>query len=133
MEVEFEEFFQYLEKLSNSKEEDIEKVLKPLKFHFWMLRFKKFLKIFLLVASICLALYFIDILNWYFCAIGRILMIKFLPLWNWKYLGSSKCLIEKKILPSRQFKDNSFNAKNCILCEHFGERNLLHFFRHVSN
>lgn len=127
MEAEFAEFFQFLENFSNTKKEDIENVLKPLKLHFWMMRFKKFLKVFLLVASICLAIYFIDILNWYFCAIGRILMIKILPLWNWKHLGnisSSKCLIEKKLLPSKQFKENNnFNIKDCLTCEHYGDRN----------
>ena len=124
MEAEFEEFFRFIEKSSINKDEEIENVLKPLKFHFWMLRLKKFFKIFLVVATICLSIYYIDIVNWYFCAIGRILLIKILPLWNWKHLGNSKCLIEKEMLQSKQLlKENNFNIKKCWFCEHFGERN----------
>lgn len=122
MEVEFYEFFNFIEKSSITKDEDIENVLKPLKFHFWMLRLKNYLKIFLLVATICLAIYYFDVVNWYFCAIGRILLIKILPLWNWKYLGNSKCLIEKEILQSKQYKENNFSIKNCWFCEYSGER-----------
>lgn len=125
MEVEFEEYFQFLEKLSNFKERDIENILKPLKFHLWILWLKKFMKIFIIFASICLAIYYVEILNWYFCAICRILMIKILPIWDWTTLGNAKCLIEKTSLPSSKDYNNNesknFNAKDCWACERFGK------------
>lgn len=127
MDVEFEEFFQYIEKnLSSSSEKEIKNVLKPLKYLMWKQQLKKFLKISLLFISICCAIYYIDTLNWYFCAVTRILMIKLLPLWNWKYLGRSRCLIEKAQSQSSStaaYVDSNdvLNVKDCRACEHFGK------------
>lgn len=121
MEVEFEEFFQSLGNLKNLSEREIEDVLQPLKFHFWIEWLKKFAKVLVLVASICFAIYYVDTLNWYFCAIGRILLIKILPLWDWRYLANSKCLIAKSS-SEKVFKESeNFNVKDCRGCEHFGE------------
>jgi hypothetical protein len=132
MEVEFEEFFQNLEKLKNLSEKEIENVLKPLKTFFWIEWLKKLSKVFLVIASICLAIYYVDTLNWYFCAIGRIFLIKILPLWDWRYLGNSKCLIAKSSA-EKVFKEseNGFNEKDCRACEHFGERNFNKFIKSI--
>lgn len=122
MEVEFEEFFKNLENLKNLSENEIKIILKPLKTFFWIEWLKKLFKIILLVISICFAIYYVDTLNWYFCAIGRILLIKILPLWDWRYLGNSKCLIAKSS-SERVFKKSEygFNEKDCRGCQNFGE------------
>jgi len=117
---EFENFFQYLEKITNSSEKDIKKILKPLKYLFWKQQLAKYIKIALIAISICYAIFYIDTLNWYFCAIGRIVLIKILPLWDWTYLGKSKCLISKTIPRSSTYA-NEFNTKDCRSCEYFGE------------
>lgn len=119
MEVEFEEFFKSLEKLS---EKEVENVLKPLRAYFWIEWLKKFSKLLILVASICFAVYYVDALNWYFCAIGRILLIKILPLWDWRYLANSKCLIAKSSSEKVFRSESGFNEKDCRGCEHFGRK-----------
>lgn len=124
MDSEFNEFFQDLEKLSSLEDREIENILKPLKFYLLMAKVKKYLKILLIVVSICLAIYYVDILNWYFCAIGRILMIKILPFWNWRYLANAKCLIEKSFPDKKEYENNNhddFNIKDCRACKFFGE------------
>jgi hypothetical protein len=124
MEKEFDEFFEHLEKISNANERDIKNVLKPLKYLLWMEWLKKALKIALIFAAICFAIYYIDTLNWHFCAIGRIFMLKILPVWNWKYLAKSKCLISKVEKSSSTNSNNNdidkFNVKDCQVCEYFG-------------
>ncbi|CRL02017.1 CLUMA_CG015232, isoform A, partial [Clunio marinus] len=64
-------------------------------------------------------IYYIDTLNWFFCALSRFIIIKVLPIWNWRYLGNARCLIAKAENPPQRFKSNNFNAKNCRACEHF--------------
>lgn len=123
MDVEFEEFFENLKNSTNLTDDDVKNILKPLTNYFWTNWIKKSLKVFFSVASICLSIYYVDTLNWYFCAIGRILLIKILPLWDWKYLGNSKCLIAKSS-SEKVYKESesSFNLKDCRGCEHFGEK-----------
>ncbi|KAJ3650647.1 hypothetical protein Zmor_016733 [Zophobas morio] len=54
---------------------------------------------------------YIDPISWHFSALGRILLIKLLPLWDWTALKNAKCLIDK---PSPPPADPRFN---CDLCE----------------
>jgi hypothetical protein len=132
MDQEFEEFFQYLEEkismttTTGSSEGEIKNILKPLKYLMWKQQLKKGAKIALLFASICFTVYHVDSLNWLFCGVGRLLMIKILPLWNWRYLGKAKCLIEKAQVPAYD-DDNKFNndadelsSRDCRVCENFG-------------
>lgn len=83
----------------------------------------KLLKIFLFIVSICCAVYYVDTLNWYFCAIGRILLIKMLPVWNWQHLSRSECLIPKKESASKPsgFSTETLNEVDCRACQHFGK------------
>lgn len=124
MEKEFEDFFLHCQKLTNYNQNEMKKILKPLRFHLCKLLLMKVFKIVLVVGSICCAIYYIDTLNWIFCAIGRIAMIKLLPLWNWTYLANEKCLISKTIsLTNSNDEVRSLNEKDCRACEHFGEGN----------
>jgi hypothetical protein len=129
MDQEFEEFFQYLEKMTS--EEEIKKILKPLKYLMWRQQLKKGIKIALILISICFAVYYVESLNWLFCGIGRLLMIKILPVWDWRYLGKAKCLIEKsQVQPSSSSSSASYSSDNtardelvsrdCRVCENFG-------------
>lgn len=122
LDQEFEDFFQYLDKISNFSEKNIKNILKPLKYLYWKQQLAKYVKIALIVISICYAIYYIDTLNWYFCAICRIMLIKILPLWDWTYLGKSKCLISKTTQQrSSSYANDEFNMRDCRSCEYFGE------------
>lgn len=123
MDQEFEEFFLLCQKVTNSNQSEVAKILKPLRIHLWKQLLWKSIKVLLIVTTICCAIYYVDTLNWYFCAIGRIVMIKILPLWNWTYLASAKCLISNPEMsqPKSQARSASFNEKDCRSCEHFGE------------
>ncbi|KAG5680538.1 hypothetical protein PVAND_010040 [Polypedilum vanderplanki] len=127
MDKEFEEFFQYLEEKisteSNEGKMEMKKILKPLKYLLWKQQLKSYAKIILILLSICFAIIYIDSLNWLFCGVGRIFLIKFLPLWNWRYLGKSKCLIEK---PQVQLHGNNnevdeLGSRDCRVCENFDQ------------
>jgi hypothetical protein len=123
MEQEFEDFFLHCQKITKSNQNEIEKILKPLRQHLWKKLMQKWLKVIVIVAAICCATYCIEALNWYVCAIGRILMIKCLPLWNWTYLENANCLISNPAATQSksQQTSSSFNDKDCRTCEHFGE------------
>lgn len=123
MNQEFEDFFLHCHKVTNSNKAEIEKILKPLKVHLWRQQLKKYLKIVLFLTAICFATYHVDTLNWYFCAVGRIIMIKLLPLWNWKYLTKEKCLIPKAepIKVNRIEPYINVGGKDCRACEKFGK------------
>lgn len=121
LDQEFENFFYYLEKITNSNEKDIKSILKPLKYHLLKQQLFKYLKTALVFVSICYAIYYMDTLNWYFCAIGRIVLIKILPLWDWTYLGRSKCLIDKYSGAPSSYANGEFNTKDCRSCEYFGK------------
>lgn len=119
MDQEFEEFFFKIQQSSTN--EEITKLLKPLRIILWKQQLKSFvIKAFIFI-TICFSIYYIDILNWYFCAFGRILMIKILPIWDWTTLENSKCLISKEIVESFPLTSSSFNDKDCRTCQHFGE------------
>lgn len=122
MDKEFEDFFFHCQKITNSNKSEMEKLLKPLQQHLWKQQLKKFIKIVSIFAAICSAIYYVDVLNWYFCAVGRIIMIKLLPIWNWKHLENAKCLIPKAEVKAKPFADSfrPFNVKDCRACEHFG-------------
>lgn len=139
MNCEFEEFFSYCKKKEFS-ENEMKILVKPLKFYLWKMKTLKYMKIILILTTICSSVLFFETLNWYFCAIGRILMIKvriltkflnkfisfkdfqMIPLWDWKNLYNAKCLISN-FAEDVKHKTNSqkLNNYNCKLCEDFGK------------
>lgn len=88
----------------------------------------RFLIIFGLFAGvISLMVYYIPTLNWNASAIGRLALIKLiLPLYNWKYLYNSRCLIEAYPEKWTQKIDNhenygEFEDEECTVCESLGK------------
>lgn len=61
-------------------------------------------------AILYFATYF-ETISWHFSALGRILLIKILPFWDWTSLKNQQCLISK---PSTTTQEITFN---CDLCE----------------
>lgn len=118
MEQEFKEFFQYIEKDESLSQKDIKIILKPLKYLLLKELLIKYLKITLVIAAICYGVYYIDTLNWWFCAVGRVFLIKILPIWDWTYLGREKCLIPKSAVKT-SYEPNQFDTRDCRACEYF--------------
>lgn len=108
---EINELYDYL-KSEKYKDEEIKKLFAPL-----TAKVKKsntFTYLFVSLAILSISVYFLtyfDNIYWHVSAIGRIALIKALPLFDWRYLKNKQCLIEK-FAPSRP--NLSFN---CDLCE----------------
>ncbi|KAF5290081.1 hypothetical protein FQA39_LY14862 [Lamprigera yunnana] len=54
----------------------------------------------------------VEAISWHASAIGRIILIKLLPIWNWQYLKNEKCFLDK----FTKVTDLEFN---CALCESY--------------
>lgn len=118
---EFEEFFVHCQKITSS-EQELRSILKPLRVQLQIQQFKKFCKILLVVGAICSAIYYIETLNWYFCAFGRIAMIKMLPFYDWRWLSEAKCLVAR-VQPAAENTGNPTDVilSDCRACENFGK------------
>lgn len=120
---EFEDFFLHCEKITNSDQSEMRKILRPLRMYLLKQQLLKRLKFSLFIVSICCAIYYVDTLNWYFYAFGRILLIKLLPVWNWQHLSRSECLIPKKesAIKPPGISTGTLNEVDCRACQHFGK------------
>lgn len=86
---------------------------------------KKFIKVLLIVTFLITQVYVIPFLNWNASAVGRILMIKMLKVWDWRYLYNVDCLIERKVKPSFDLNHNAIDLEDdCSFCENIGKNNL---------
>lgn len=119
---EFEEFFLQFEITLSCNHQQMMKIIKPLKNHLLRRTLFKAFKVSLLLAAICFSIYFNDTLNWNFCAVGRIFLIKLLPIWNWIYLSSARCLIAKVSAPIRSLDIEDSILKDCRACENFSKK-----------
>lgn len=89
----------------------------------------KCLKWWIVIISICSAVYYVDILNWHASAIGRLVMINWiLPIWDWRYLYNSRCLIsasqspiEPNIATTGIGNYVADGSPDCAVCENIGE------------
>lgn len=122
IETEFNEIFKYF-KEQKYHQNDIQRILTPLRKKIMLSWMRKYLGFVAIFSTICLFIYYIDFLNWHFSAVGRLLMMKVLPFWNWKKLYNARCLISKD-LPSNLGKisrKSSLRLEDCIPCENLGE------------
>lgn len=131
MDSEFEEFFLLCKDITSSKAE-MRKILQPLRAHLLKQQLKIFLKIFAIFATICSAIYFVDTFNWYFCAFGRLLLIKMLPVWNWQRLRRSECIIQKTEISSKpKMYSQVLSEAECRVCEHFSNYQEIFFIKNL--
>lgn len=86
------------------------------------------LKWWIIIISICSAVYYIDMLNWHASAIGRLVMINWiLPIWDWRYLYNSRCLISASQSPIESIATAGIGnyvgdgSLDCNVCENIGE------------
>lgn len=87
-----------------------------------------YLKWWIIIILICSAVYYIDMLNWHASAIGRLVMINWiLPIWDWRYLYHSKCLISASQSPIEPIAKAGIEnyvtdgSPDCGVCENIGE------------
>lgn len=114
IEAELQALYEYC-KQSNLTEEDMEEICEPLTSTINKTAFLKKIRIYGTIFTVILilyALYQFEFFSWHITALGRILMIELLPIFNWKTLKNEKCLLE-----------NTFNKENvkyyqeCTFCE----------------
>lgn len=84
---------------------------------------KKSLKILLIIAFVITQIYVVPFFNWNASAIGRIVMIKMLKVWDWRYLYNTDCLIERKTKAKLEFNQNVIDniEEDCSFCENIGK------------
>lgn len=112
--------FEYL--LKNAGDDNVKRCLiaeitKEIRISAW----KKWLKVLLLIAFVLSAIYVIPFLNWNASAVGRIVMIKTLKIWDWRYLYNVDCLIERNV--KKFVLNNPMNTveEDCLFCENIGK------------
>ncbi|XP_059619517.1 uncharacterized protein LOC132263644 [Phlebotomus argentipes] len=61
----------------------------------------------------------VAVINWNIVAIGRLLLIKLLPMWNWTHLHYTKCLLEYPVetLAPKTSKHDLSEKIDCSVCE----------------
>lgn len=132
---EFENFFQKCKKQEFFKEEMSElcEIINSHKSK-W-----KILKIYIIISALILSIVtynyadYMDWLTWPLSAVGKLIMIKLLPFYDWTYLYNTKCLIPKNVngnhLTNNIPKISKYetDASNCLLCENLG--NINKFFK----
>uniref|UniRef100_A0A182P7E0 Uncharacterized protein n=1 Tax=Anopheles epiroticus TaxID=199890 RepID=A0A182P7E0_9DIPT len=71
--------------------------------------------------AVCLAVYYIPSVNWHVSAIGRLVMIEWLPYWDWTPLYRSKCLIARTKGPagSKKYESSPSFPDDCVVCRNF--------------
>lgn len=87
-----------------------------------ILTFKKFFKILLLIVFVITQIYVIPFLNWNASAIGRIVMIEMLKIWDWRHLYNVDCLIERHVEKTDFIQSSIGNIEDdCSFCEKIGK------------
>lgn len=115
----FEHFFSAL------KKDEIATVCQPLFAYQRKVTWKKWSKFVLCFVIIYFLILWSENVNWFFTALGRILLIQILPMWNWSKMYNAKCLIDRPIVNDNYVKPISNNypgdIDNCLLCESIGK------------
>ncbi|XP_037050322.1 uncharacterized protein LOC119084447 [Bradysia coprophila] len=109
-----------IEYLLNSTDDEITKkcltaeIVKEIR----VMLLKKWIKVLIIVAFVISQIYVLPFLNWNASAIGRIVMIKVLKIWDWRYLYNVECLIERKVDGSDHIPISIDAVENdCSFCE----------------
>ncbi|XP_055704482.1 uncharacterized protein LOC129802544 [Phlebotomus papatasi] len=116
LDQEFQEFFRKLDE-QNLSQKDYQKICRPLIVHLRMKLLKKYFFIALLLV-ILWSISQVSVVNWNLVAIGRIILIKLLPFWNWTHLHDAKCLLDYPLASNTD--DHVVSEKpalDCSVCE----------------
>lgn len=111
-ESDLKSFYEFC-KENQLSDEEIQKICEPLTKTIKSIKIPKYFQIFSILAVglfIFYLLSYIDVIAWHYSAIGRIVLIKLLPIYDWRYLKNENCLIKfAKITPQ--------NTTECTYCE----------------
>ncbi|XP_055541717.1 uncharacterized protein LOC129727689 [Wyeomyia smithii] len=121
LDQEFQSLLDSIDKLALTKAE-LYKVLAPLRWQMFRNCWVKRIKIFVLIATALIAIYYIPVLNWNASALGKLAMVQVLPYLDWRPLYRDRCLV--KSLPwkwnsqgNRFYHQNELLAEDCHVCE----------------
>lgn len=102
-------------------DEEIRKLCEPLRRIVYKAKLLKIFKLSLILALVIFICYILccsDTVSWHLSAIGRILMIKLLPYYDWTVWKHEQCLIPKF---GSQNIQNELPAFDCVLCENVAQ------------
>lgn len=114
----FDVFYEFC-KENDLTDDDVRQLCQPLIKTIRKTRLVKQLKIGVFAMFFLLTLYIVcttETISWHLSAIGRILMIKLLPFYDWTSLRNEICLIKR---PQSNIIEQ--NGPNCVLCESVDE------------
>lgn len=121
VDAELKSFFEYCRQVGFDDDE-LAEICRPLYGFTRKNCFKKWLIVLCVLISLVLGLYAlssVESLQWHTSAIGRILMIKLLPFWDWTTLFYKRCLIERKQLVVED--QIPLSLADCDMCESIGK------------
>lgn len=111
-ETDLKSFYDYC-KENHLTDEDICKICEPLTKSIKNTKLTTNVKLTFFVCVVLLTLYvlsYVETVSWHYSAIGRIILINVLPLYDWRYLKNEKCLIDyAKVTETYTFE--------CTYCE----------------
>lgn len=121
MDTELKSFYEYCRQVGFTDEE-MEVICRPFTNAVRRASFQKWLRVLIGLSIVLCAIYLVTNSNtvaWHSTAIGRIFLIKILPIWNWKPLFYRDCLINKNSKISEIH--NVLSLSDCAVCEAISE------------
>uniref|UniRef100_A0A182K5U1 Uncharacterized protein n=1 Tax=Anopheles christyi TaxID=43041 RepID=A0A182K5U1_9DIPT len=119
--VSFQELLEAIKKV-NPSDSALYDAFAPVRKRIWRRRCIRWLYGTVCLLAICLAVYYIPWVNWHVTAIGRLIMIKLLPYWDWTPLYRDKCLIAKvkETTAPKKYEPIASFPDDCVVCRNFG-------------
>lgn len=128
MDTELKSFYEYCRQVGFTDEE-MEVICRPFTNAVRRASFQKWLRVLIGISIVLCAVYLVfnsNAVAWHSTAIGRIFLIKILPIWNWKPLFYRDCLINKNNKNSENH--NVLSLSDCAVCEAISEYILFNLF-----
>ncbi|KAH8401740.1 hypothetical protein KR009_007584 [Drosophila setifemur] len=120
MEEELKTFFENCRKQKFSTEE-MKAICQPLVWRLRLARAKRWFIIALPLIILYLLWFFCDTFNWWLSAVGRLMLLQILPLWDWTPYYNAKCLIPREDqrvqYQAAPLGRHETVWENCALCE----------------
>lgn len=123
---EFEDFLKFC-KGNSISEKDINRICSSLNYQLELRQWKK-VGLLAGLSFLCIWLCLnVGFLEWSISAVGRILMIKLLPVYDWTNLYNANCLVSyqtedlQQVGASSNEDSEEINKRNCALCENLGK------------
>lgn len=120
LESRLEQFFNLCESKRISKWK-FHKLCWPLYWKLIQQEYGRTAKILATLIAIWILIFVVPFLSWTFSAIGRILLIKLLPYYQWTDLYNKKCLISSSVEEGGRRSPGFVNSLDCSVCENLSE------------